>query len=110
MRYLNRNSYSSADVCKMFAAKFASDHVSYMVNKASRSLGFIFRVAKGFEDIYCLKALFAPLSSLIWNIVHRFGARITKMVSPGSNPSNVASSDLHYVIFRGKTVSNNPAM
>ena len=38
-----------------------TDHVAYIVNKASRNLGFIFRVTKSFKDVYCLKALFCAL-------------------------------------------------
>lgn len=36
-------------------------HGSYTVNKASRALGFIFRVAKNFSDIHCLKSLYCSL-------------------------------------------------
>ncbi|XP_062541865.1 uncharacterized protein LOC134209859 [Armigeres subalbatus] len=36
-------------------------HVSYVIEKASRTLGFIFRVAKGFTDVYCLKSLYCSL-------------------------------------------------
>lgn len=32
-----------------------------MISKASRQLGFIFRAAKGFTDVYCLKALYCAL-------------------------------------------------
>lgn len=48
-------------------------HISYIVSKASSRLGFIFRFAKNFKDIYCLKALFCGLvrpllesSSVVW--------------------------------------------
>lgn len=40
-------------------------HVSYVVSKASRILGFIFRTAKNFTDVYCLKALYCSLSRSI---------------------------------------------
>lgn len=50
------------------------DHTAYVVSKASRQLGFIFRFAKGFKDIYCLKALYCALvrptleySSVVWS-------------------------------------------
>lgn len=36
-------------------------HVSYIVDKASRTLGFIFRIAKNFTDVYCLKSLYCSL-------------------------------------------------
>lgn len=37
------------------------DHISYIVSKASKSLGFIFRAGKYFSDIYCLKSLYCAL-------------------------------------------------
>lgn len=49
------------------------DHIAYIVSKASRQLGFIFRFAKNFKDIYCLKALYCALvrptleyASVVW--------------------------------------------
>ena len=36
-------------------------HISYVVDKASRMLGFVFRVAKNFSDIHCLKSLYCSL-------------------------------------------------
>lgn len=36
-------------------------HVSYTVDKASKALGFIFRVAKNFSDIHCLRSLYCFL-------------------------------------------------
>ena len=36
-------------------------HVSYIIDKACRSLGFIMRIAKSFNDVYCLKALYCGL-------------------------------------------------
>lgn len=49
-------------------------HISYAVNKASRVLGFIFRISKDFTNIYCLKSLYCSLSrsileycSTVWN-------------------------------------------
>ena len=36
-------------------------HVSYIVSKAARNLGFIFRVTKSFKNVHCLKALFCAL-------------------------------------------------
>ncbi|KXJ79121.1 hypothetical protein RP20_CCG002271 [Aedes albopictus] len=38
-----------------------SHHISFVVDKASRTLGFVFRVAKNFIDIYCLKTLYCSL-------------------------------------------------
>lgn len=37
------------------------DHIGYIVSKASKCLGFIFRAAKLFTDIYCLKTLYCSL-------------------------------------------------
>ena len=37
------------------------DHISYIASKASKSLGFIFRVTKNFKNIHCLKALYCAL-------------------------------------------------
>ncbi|XP_062537943.1 uncharacterized protein LOC134206265 [Armigeres subalbatus] len=34
---------------------------THVIEKASRTLGFIFRVAKGFTDVYCLKSLYCSL-------------------------------------------------
>src|SRR5450759_5011925 len=49
-------------------------HIGYVVDKASRTLGFIFRIAKNFTDIYCLKSLYCSLvrstleyCSAVWN-------------------------------------------
>lgn len=49
-------------------------HMSYIITKASRSLGFIFRIAKDFDDVYCLKSLYCSLvrttleyASPVWN-------------------------------------------
>ena len=36
-------------------------HTNYVVDKASRNLGFIFRMAKDFTDVYCLKSLYCAL-------------------------------------------------
>lgn len=50
------------------------NHVAYIVAKASRLLGFIFRATKKFTDVYCLKSLYCGLvrstleySSVVWN-------------------------------------------
>lgn len=37
------------------------EHISYTVSKASKVLGFVFRVAKHFRQISCLKALYCSL-------------------------------------------------
>lgn len=49
-------------------------HMSYVISKASRNLGFIFRAAKDFRDIHCLKSLYCSLvrsvleyASPVWN-------------------------------------------
>lgn len=56
-------------------------HLSYMLHKASASLGFIFRVTKTFTDIHCLKALYCALvrsileyCSTIWSPYYQNGA------------------------------------
>lgn len=56
-------------------------HVSYTVDKASRTLGFIFRIAKNFTDIYCLKSLYCSLvrstleyCSAVWCPAYNNGA------------------------------------
>lgn len=38
-----------------------SQHISYVVDKASRTLGFVFKVAKNFTDVHCLKSLYCSL-------------------------------------------------
>ncbi|XP_058828267.1 uncharacterized protein LOC131688131 [Topomyia yanbarensis] len=49
------------------------DHVSYVTSKASRTLGFIFRTAKNFRNVHCLKSLYCSLvrsileyASVVW--------------------------------------------
>lgn len=56
-------------------------HVSYTINKASIALGFIFRVAKNFSDIHCLKSLYCSLvrstmeyCSAVWSPAYNNGA------------------------------------
>ena len=51
-----------------------NQHITFIIAKASRQLGFIFRIAKNFTDIYCLKALYCSLvrstleyCSAVWN-------------------------------------------
>lgn len=39
-----------------------NDHISYITAKASKSLGFIFRAAKRFTDVHCLKTLYCSLA------------------------------------------------
>lgn len=59
-------------------------HVSYIVDKASRTLGFIFRTARDFVDVHCLKSLYCSLvrstleyCSVIWHPYYQNGvARI----------------------------------
>lgn len=48
-------------------------HISFVVDKASKILGLIFRISKHFSDIYCLKSLYCSLSrsvleycSVVW--------------------------------------------
>lgn len=56
-------------------------HISYTVSKASTTLGFIFRIAKNFSDIYCLKSLYCSLvrstleyGSAVWSPIYNNGA------------------------------------
>lgn len=51
-----------------------SDHLAYTTAKASKTLGFIFRIAKKFRQISCLKALYCSLvrstleyCSVVWS-------------------------------------------
>lgn len=55
-------------------------HVSFVVEKASRTLGFIFRIAKDFTSVYCLKSLYCSLvrstleyCNVVWNPHHLRG-------------------------------------
>lgn len=55
-------------------------HLSYVIEKASRTLGFIFRIAKDFTDPYCLKSLYCSLvratleyCSAVWHPYYRNG-------------------------------------
>ena len=49
-------------------------HTAYIVDKASRNLGLVFRMTKDFTDVYCLKSLYCSLvrstleyCSVVWN-------------------------------------------
>ena len=51
-----------------------NEHVEYVCSKASKTLGFLFRITKEFKDVQCLKALYCSLvrstleySSVIWS-------------------------------------------
>ena len=86
-------------------------HLSYIVTKASRCLGFIMRIAKSFTDIYCLKSLYCSLvrstleyCSVIWNPhylngVHRIETiqrrfvRFALRLLPWNNPQQLPSYD-----------------
>lgn len=53
-------------------------HIAYTCSKASKTLGFIFRIAKDFKNIQCLKALYCSLvrsileyESVIWAPFHQ---------------------------------------
>lgn len=55
-------------------------HVSYVVDKASRTLGFIFRIAKDFTDVHCLRSLYCSLvrstleyCSAVWHPYYQNG-------------------------------------
>lgn len=64
-----------------------SQHISYAVDKASRTLGFVFKAAKKFTDIYCLKSLYCALvrstleyCSAVWSPNYNNGSdRIEKI-------------------------------
>lgn len=50
------------DLAAMMDSKLNfKDHVAYIVSKASSQLGFVFRFAKKFKDVYCLKSLYCSL-------------------------------------------------
>lgn len=62
-------------------------HISYVVDKASRTLGFIFRITKNFTDIYCLKSLYSSLvrsvleyCSAVWNPSYNNGVERVESV------------------------------
>lgn len=59
--YLKRQT-TVKDLGVMMDAKLDfKDHVAYIVSKASSQLGFVFRFAKKFKDVYCLKSLYCSL-------------------------------------------------
>lgn len=54
------------------------DHIGYITSKASKCLGFIFRAAKHFTDVHCLKALYCSLvrsileyAAVVWDPYYR---------------------------------------
>lgn len=50
------------DLGVMLDSKMAfTEHVSYICNKASKTLGFIFRIGKHFRQTHCLKVLYCSL-------------------------------------------------
>lgn len=50
------------DLGVLFDSKLTfKNHISYVVSKASKCLGFLFRVTKHFKNVHCLKALFCAL-------------------------------------------------
>lgn len=69
--------------CKLSFA----EHISYIVSKASKVLGFVFRVAKDFRQTSCLKALYCSLvrsileyCSVVWAPFYQNGnERIEKV-------------------------------
>ena len=57
-----------------------NNHISYVVSKASKCLGFLFRVTKNFRNIHCLKALYCAIvrsileyASLVWSPYYQNG-------------------------------------
>lgn len=83
------------------------EHIAFVASKASKTLGFIFRVAKQFKNIQCLKSLFCSLvrsileySSVVWapyyqNSISRIEAIQRRFVRfalrhlPWNNPTNL---------------------
>lgn len=64
-----------------------SEHLAYIISKASSQLGFIFRFAKHFKDVYCLKTMYCSLvrpileyASVVWSPYYQNGIqRIEKI-------------------------------
>lgn len=63
------------------------DHISYVTAKASAQLGFIFRVAKSFRDVHCLKSLYCCLvrsileyGSVVWSPFYQNGIQRVETV------------------------------
>lgn len=62
------------DLGVLLDSKFTfKDQVAYVTSKASKMLGFIFRVAKSFKNVQCLKSLYCSLvrsvieySAVVW--------------------------------------------
>ena len=53
------------------------EHYAYIISKASRNLGFIFRLASEFRDSYCLRSLYFSLvrsiletAAIVWTPFH----------------------------------------
>lgn len=85
------------------------DHIAFVVSKASKTLGFVFRIAKNFDNIQCLKSLYCALvrsllecSLVVWapfyqNSVSRIEAIQRKFVRfalrrlPWNDPNNLPS-------------------
>lgn len=98
-------------------------HISYMVGKASRSLGFLFRVGKEFTDIYCLKNLYCSLvrstleyCSPVWNpyynnaverieAVQRRFIRFALRRLPWSNPFSLPSYESRCQLIQLETLT-----
>lgn len=57
-----KREYTVKDLGILLDSKLSfKDHLAYVASKASSQLGFIFRFAKHFKDVYCLKALYCAL-------------------------------------------------
>lgn len=83
--------------------------MSYVIDKASRALGFIFRMTKHFSDVHCLKSLYGSLvrsileyCSPVWNPYYNNGVERVESVQrrflrfalrklPWSNPFRLPS-------------------
>lgn len=99
-------------------------HISYVVNKASRTLGFIFRCAKNFTDVHCLKALYSSLvrssleyCSTVWSPSYSNGAERIESIQrrflryalrrlPWNNPFRLPSYESRCQLIRLEPLSS----
>lgn len=83
------------------------EHYNYIINKANRNLGFIFRISSEFRDPYCLRSLYFSLvrsiletAAVVWSPFHNVWIdRIEKIQSkfiryalrflPWNNPNDL---------------------
>lgn len=94
------------------------DHVAYIVSKASSQLGFLFRFAKKFKDVYCLKALYCAIvrplleyASVVWAPYYQNGIQRVEAVQRRfvrfalrhlrwTNPHRLPSYESRCLLFR----------